>query len=662
MKNLSMVLMFRSIFKRSHNSLWLVGVILVYGFLVFFGITSSSLSNLSVDASSKPGLVLNAPQPVRSDEFLRSSPLTLADLNNGSGVSLLDAQNSTEIRAGSDDLPNTILKWSSPRYLLERGVKHSLDSDQAFSAIWWFPVLVLLIFLPIFLKKIGVSAQISIISTLLVLLSTSANWWSLWPIAIMAWPVAGAYLAIVGLELLVNKAGRRTTIKGYFYILFSLAFLLLSAFEYAPWSLLVNVFILAITIGHIYEANAVFPVGKSYFFAYIFALMALLAGKIILIQSSISVSLATVYPGARRVLDGGSWLSLFGGDLSWALQRSAPLSSNQSELASSNIELFLLVLAFVPFLYIFRSTLGRNLPLIFGTLILIPFFLWTVAPWPSAVSEINPLRFIPPDRIVQILGIPSIIVFSIFANVFRRSNIADSALENRIKKSLLGLVLTPIFILVIGSNRNFSSLFSPDVIPPKYIWGCAIGIIVAIYISLTVKNVWVAFSPILVLSALNVMWINPVVVGLGDLQNSKSAQLIQKLDRGGNQIWASDNFWADALLMSNGADLASGQQGSGPNIELYKVLDPKTQTIDSWNRGASYVSFIWLDSGGTEISSPSADQVRISINPCSQEVSTLEIKWIVSSRTLSGSCLSSRGDFLWMGTTYSVYENDFKSN
>lgn len=648
--------MFKPSLTISRKASWVLSLTFLYGLLVGFGITSSSLSLLSTDGKSHPGLVLNSPQSVRSDEFIRSTPLTLAVLNDGSGISIFDSQNSYEMAEITNSNGSRLIRWSSPRFLLASSSQAFLSNERAFAAIWWFPLFILLVFLPLFLSKLGVTRQISILTTLLVLLSTSSNWWSSWPSAILAWPVAGAYLALSGLEAVTERRSKREIVCGIIFMILSCAFLLQSAFEYAPWSILVNVFVFTLTVAYIMESSTVLTLGKRYVFSYLFALALLLIAKVALNQSAFSITLATVYPGARRFLEGGSGLSIFSGNLSWALQEQLPAVSNQSELANSNIELLLVVFSFIPLLLIFRKSLGRNLPLIWGTLVLLPFLLWIIAPWPSAVSDFNPLRFMPPDRLVQIIGLPAIIVFGLFASYFRKSRLGNDTLELRFKRGLISLTLIPVFLLIMDSNKQFASLFSAEVIPPKLIWGCAVAAIFSIYCALIVHNAWLAFAPLLITSLLNVYSVNPIVVGLGDLRSSNSSMIIERLTSEDDLIWASDNFWVDALLMSNGAKLASGQQLSGPNAEAYQMIDPSNSSIDSWNRGASYVSFVWVDEQRAEVSSPSPDQIRIAVNPCSSTITSLGIGWIVSSRPLNFECVVSRDEFQWMGISFFVYE------
>lgn len=636
--------------------IWISSLIVIYAGLITFGVSNSSLSFLSIDGASRPGLVFNSPQPVRSDEFLRSTPLALGELKGGSGVSKFDSQNSPIILEIRDGYANKIFTWTSPRYLFASGAKTFLNDESAFSAICWFPIFLLLVFLPLFLLKLGVTAEISILISVMVLLSTSSNWWSLWPAAILTWPIVGSYLAVTGLEKITLNPGKKGFFFGLFSILIGICFLLQSAFEYAPWAIPLNLFVLMLTLGYIKENSVLLKSGKRFLASFIVVLGLLLAVKIAVNRSAFSITLETVYPGARRFVSGGSGLEYLSGNLSWALQRQLPITSNQSELANSGLELLLLIFSFMPLVYLFRKTLGKNLALMYGALVLIPFFLWIIAPWPSSLVDLNPLRFISPDRIAQIIGLPSIVLFGLFATLFRKSHFQDGILERQIKRGLVCIALIPIFVLVIDSNKGFATLFNEGVIPPKYVWFGALFAVFSIYVALIAKNVWVAFTPLLMISFLNVYAVNPIVIGLGDLRNSSSAQLVNQLVESDQQLWASDNFWVDALLMSNGANLASGQQLSGPNAKAYELLDPKNEFIESWNRGASYVSFIWLDKGDTEISSPSADQIRIAIDPCSSDVSSLEIKWIVSSRPLSNDCSTFRGDVIWMGTTFYVYE------
>jgi hypothetical protein len=108
--------------------------------------------------------------------------------------------------------------------------------------------------------------------------------------------------------------------------------------------------------------------------------------------------------------------------------------------------------------------------------------------------------------------------------------------------------------------------------------------------------------------------------------------------------------------MANGLRSLSGQQWLGPNTEAWLVLDPDRRYEDSWNRGASYVSFRWAPPGArTEIHSPQQDQVVPVADPCAPALGRLGLRAIVSSNRLVSPCLVQLATFSFGGVTRRVY-------
>jgi hypothetical protein len=135
------------------------------------------------------------PQSIRSDEFLRSSPILIGEMRKQENLADYD-----KLTLGSP------LDANYTDYLLEGDLNHSngnrvfpnfsmqnlldldlyfismLPLDMEFAARWWWPSLQLFLGLGLIFRAISLSWRLSFVCSLLVWSSSTVQWWSLWPI------------------------------------------------------------------------------------------------------------------------------------------------------------------------------------------------------------------------------------------------------------------------------------------------------------------------------------------------------------------------------------------------------------------------------------------------------------------------------------------------
>ncbi len=160
-------------------NLWLFTVLIGLFVLVGFSITNSSVSNLNYSgSSSQADVLLGAPNPIRSDEYLRWSPQFIADTKFGNSVSLLDYQKSTEFLSTKESIASQVLDLTKIDFQFKKLVEHVLPIEMAFAFDWWFYVALAMFFIPLYLNLFSVPLSFGIPTALLIFFSPSNQWWS----------------------------------------------------------------------------------------------------------------------------------------------------------------------------------------------------------------------------------------------------------------------------------------------------------------------------------------------------------------------------------------------------------------------------------------------------------------------------------------------------
>jgi hypothetical protein len=278
----------------------------------------------------------------------------------------------------------------------------------------------------------------------------------------------------------------------------------------------------------------------------------------------------------------------------------------------------------------------RRPPLAWSIGVTVVLLLWSQIEWPSALSELNPLALVPGERVTQILGmwvaIPVVILMS----------------SARLNAGRVTPVVTGGIVLALGLRAaNQHQLFFSDTSTTALVVVAAVGAVLTWALSARRWQV-PALSMVAALSVLSVIWVNPLVIGVGDLRDSESARVVQRLLSGDSGRVASDDYTVDPVLQVNGASMVSGQQYWGPDEESWASLDPFGTEEAQWNRGTSYVTFAWDSTvAEAQIVAVQPDLIQIRIDPCATMLAELNVTWIVSSRPIDCACLTKVAEIEW---------------
>ena len=167
-----------------------------------------------------------------------------------------------------------------------------------------------------------------------------------------------------------------------------------------------------------------------------------------------------------------------------------------------------------------------------------------------------------------------------------------------------------------------------------------------------------------VLAVAATAYVNPIQFGTADLGASDAARRL--LDdgaqaRAAGELWASDGISVDALFVATGVPSLSSRQFTGPDEAGWRLLDPDGLAEPVWNRGGSYITFVWSDLPGLSFTNPAPDVIRIEGSPCLVAEAVPELAAVVSTRELSDGCLTEERTFRWGGATQWVYAVDGSS-
>jgi hypothetical protein len=374
----------------------------------------------------------------------------------------------------------------------------------------------------------------------------------------------------------------------------------------------------------------------------------LLYGLMLLVDSTaVHAELNTVYPGLRRAT--GTTLGpdlLFGAPVLGYLQTGqAPLGTNQSELSSAYT--FATVWAGLLWLAVRRPRWDRNA--VPGVVLAIScgiLLIWCTVNLGSFGLALPLLNRIVPARAGQTLGYPAFILLTL---VLGRT-------ESRVSVRVAAGIAAACGLLAAYGGSGVQALL-PSMRTHYIVLTAMIVALVVFALTRWPRSPWVA-AVVGVIVVAQVIKVNPLIFGLGDLRGSSAAQRAAQFrskairDEG---YWVTDNEYTDALLLANGVPLLGGHQVTGPVTSEWLKLDPRRKQQIAWNRGASYLTFTWNDSQTPVITNPTPDTVEVSVDPCALASRGFKLTGVVSTVPLNRPCLVRRQPFTFSGTTNYVY-------
>ncbi|MCI5870806.1 MAG: hypothetical protein SOZ69_03030 [Streptococcus sp.] len=559
------------------------------------------------------GTLVGVPRMIRTDEWLVQTPFYLSQANSGNQLI-----NPTYEFSGQ----NMIVAYNAPvKHISVIGKPFNwgflfLGASRGLSWYWCFKIIGMLLlsfeFGMIITKK---NKLLSLLGSAWITFSPSVQWWFMQHLGDVVFFSLLIMVTIYHFLFTASKKKKLLYASLLSSALIGFVLVIYPAFQ-VPFAYLISAFFL------IYFIRA-WKMRLLTRFDWIVMLGTLLfSGGIIgytLWESreAITLTLNTVYPGSRVSVGGELKLhQLIEFLLNIALPFKIPTFSNQVELASSFQFLPLFFLA-IPFLIkkdqVKDNTFG--LFLVVYTLLLTAYAFITI---PELLSKVTLFSFVTSSRAWQTVS-----VTGVFASIWFLSYIWEMK-DKKIWVLLLTMLPSSLLLayLVVVDRNYISYLDNNEMLK-------ILGLYLVIYLLFIFRSKLAIFS-ILVLILLSGWTVNPIVRGIGVIENKAISVTIKKIvKQDQNAIWMTENGKLYQLPQMLGAHSIDGVRFY-PDLKLMKKLDPKNQFETNWNR-YSHLNYI-LTTEETKMTNPSPDSLSIQLNV--KSLDSLEVDYILTNRDL----------------------------
>jgi hypothetical protein len=592
--------------------------------LVATGITGSSTGVYwSLFHQGKdPALLAGQPRPIRSDEWLVQSSWIVSQEQQHFPVVNRTLPGGMDATI-QNDLPTW--DWSTAFRPQVAGFLF-LPIDQGMAVRWWLPTLGMLVGCYMFLvtllpRRPGSAALL----TLALYFTPLIQWWFL-PTTI--WPVAFAFFGMTAVMWAMRSSTKAPSITfaavtGYTGIAMAMSI-------YVPFmipaALVFVLFSLGVVLGRRdlrlrQVAVRLVPLVSA----------GVVAGLVLVVWvftrwSTVQAVFGTVYPGHRTQETGQigttGLISLFSGPFDGILRAgpNAALGSNQSE--SSTVVLWS-VLLIVPLIWLAvrrwrakREVFWTGIAVVLATLVILAYLL--VPGW-DAVAKLLLLNRTTDPRVrlgFVLLGAAAI------ALIIRELDKGDQ------KKSLILTIASASAALVIVGTTGLALYHESRAALGGVWWVVAcIGVVVAVALLVSKRALMASFA-IFVVAVAVAANVNPVYVGLFDVNATKIGRAVSSVEATSPGTWVGIGVpYPTAILVRSGVKAYNGVQTYPPKL-MWKTIDPSGKYEHAWNRLAN-VSWVY-GHGAPVVSSPVQDQVVATFDSCAS-FAQKNVRYVLSS-------------------------------
>ena len=314
---------------------------LLFGVLTILSVTESSIAILDDPSDGVQGTLVGVPRPIRSDEWIRESPLQIGALIRG-GTDF-----ATPLAVDEPVMSPLTHGPATAALHLDRLLGQAIGRISApvgFAFLWNLPLLLFWVFVPWWLSRMGVRFPAALAMSFLVFFAPSNLWWSGNPGKILAWSCTAAWLAM---EVALAIKRQRHWAWGLVAAGFAMILLAKLAAWYPPWVIPLGLVVLLPTTVHLAYPGRWSRSGLIAVAICALGGIALLAMYLIENAGYFSAILETSYPGQRRESGQASTIQqLFGAPfLTYMQLPSVGLTgTNASEITSGFLILGLLLL------------------------------------------------------------------------------------------------------------------------------------------------------------------------------------------------------------------------------------------------------------------------------------------------------------------------------
>lgn len=592
-------------------------------------------------------LLIGKPRGIRGDQFLVVIPTIVSqDINNEKIVNS-DIGEGTNL--GTQNVPTrSFFSLFRPTYL---PFYFTDNTNFSYSFSWWADFALLLISIYLLLLVITKkNLLISIIGSLIFLATPFFQWWN--QVTIVTWISFGIFFFI---KILTSDTKWKSVLYGLGLSYSIVAFILLL---YPPFQVSVAYIAVAVAIGFVIANwNNIKRNIKTTVPTIIFSVLisvVILALFYIQFKDVISITMNTVYPGARFISAGmGNLNHLLDGFYNILLQKDSNIApfGNQSE-SSNFFLLFMPVVIWITYKNIQLKRKGEKLDWIAICLatVLVFFTAWYFLPLPDFISRYSLLYLIHPNRLLIGFGYGSyLLMFYILSkNKIYRAN------KSTTDKILLFALSIGYGILIYKVGRNIYAI-SPDFFKSPTIVNYNYKILLATILTIFLTYMLLKGYPkiflviFLTFSFLSTIFINPLYKGLDVLTNTNLSNYIEEVSKKNDSKWiAYNNHYLAQYALANNASVINGIHYY-PQFKIWNILDPDKKYIDIYNRYA-HINISEYEEGEEYIRLVYQDALEVNISPCDKKLDELNVKYIITNQDMSDyTCLKFKKAFLEYG-------------
>ncbi|MFF5052202.1 hypothetical protein ACFY1S_03310 [Micromonospora sp. NPDC000663] len=603
-------------------------------------------------------LLVNEPQPIRSDEWMVNTQLTIAQ--DAAGYPRINPN----LGQGADvsvvlDVPYK--DWSAA-FRPHNLAFLVLPLDNALAFKWWV-MAVLLVLSGYFFVLVLVPGQRWLAAglSLTLLFSPFVQWWYQY---ITVGPLHYALFIATVFVLLLRSTRPLVTVAWaalLAYLLTCFALVL-----YPPFQIPCALALAAFCAGHLVERYGVRPAPLPRHLGLVAASLVVagvLAGLFVATRlDAVNAVLHSAYPGQRLTYSGGFDLAhLFSGHTSLGLESSRSAAqytipekglTNQSE--NSNFLLLLPYLA-VPYLYLlYLSYRGRRVvdwPLLLVTGGFVGALAWLFVSHLDAWGRLLFLDRVPHTRLLIGVGLLNFIGLVLVVRLLRdrrsvlpgRTVVVGYTLALLLVQALLSLHVVRAFPGFLGPGGFVLSL---------------VPVPLAAYLTLRRRFSW-ATSVLLAFSVASTVLIHPLYRGTAILTQTPLSRAIRAIsadDPGAR--WASEVGIVQNFAAMNGAPSLSGVFAY-PQAGLWRDAAAQAQQEYVVNRYAH----VWFTFDrnpavmvGTTFTLTAADHFLVNTEPCGPFLRQNRVTYLVTGTEINESCLKLRATIRYPAATFLIYE------
>ncbi|HVC36221.1 MAG TPA: hypothetical protein VNE40_02140 [Candidatus Dormibacteraeota bacterium] len=649
--------------KQFLRSVWLFPTIITVLLLLLtvFQISGTSIGIYhSVLYGNTPdkNLLLNSPQPIRSDEWLVNTQLTIAQKVAGYPRVNPDVENGRDMSLVSD-VPYK--DWSEifrPQNL----AFFVLPFENAFAFKWW--LLLYLVILGCYFFVLRLFPQKRLFSSLFSIAvgcSPFLFWW--YETGTFAPIFYGFFIIILGMRIISKEPLPFLKNRRFFYtrLIYVLALsYLLACFAlilYPPFQIPIALTIAFFVLGYLIKEfgpnkrllsrSLLWQLG-TFFVSILIAVLVVLA-FVYTRSGAISAVTHTVYPGNRIAQGGGTPVfEIFSSYLQPQLERpirAVNYYTNQSE--ASDFILFLPFL-FLPGLMLlfaeYKKTTRVNWPLLGIELIAILFLADLFISNLQPLYNITFLDRVPHGRLIMGLGFAGILQLLLIVESLGRLKISTKLLHF---VSMLYLIPCVLVLAWAGEYvRNHYPIFIHD-----WLLIAFLGLFfAAILFSFLTRRIIVGVILFLLFSLWSVFRINPLYHGLGPIYKSELTAAIDSVSRPGSTWVTLNNIYFENVAMISNRNSLSGVQPY-PDLRFWRQIEGK-QADYIYNRYA-HVVFNSDPAFIKKVSLVQEDNFQVKFD-CSQFIEK-HVNYALSTSPVEDPCVSNVGEVHYPAITFYLY-------